>query len=99
MLYWVYRLAAWLLPPTHEAIGYPLFELVGLLFHAAAPRVRRQVACNMRVAIGPAASDSEVERQTKLAFRNLSKNYYELFHLPGFSQQAIRERIDLSGVE
>jgi KDO2-lipid IV(A) lauroyltransferase len=99
MLYWVYRLAAWLLPRTHEAIGSPLFELLGLLIYAAAPRVRRQVACNMRVALGPAAANSVVEKQTKLDFRNLAKNYYELFHLPGFSQQAIRERIDLSGVE
>jgi phosphatidylinositol dimannoside acyltransferase len=99
MLYWVYRLAAWLLPRTHEAIGYPLFELIGMLIYAAAPRVRQQVACNMRVALGPAAGNSEVEEQTRLVFRNLAKNYYELFHLPGFSQQAIRARIDLSGVE
>ncbi|MEP7198977.1 MAG: lysophospholipid acyltransferase family protein [Chloroflexota bacterium] len=99
MMYWVYRLAAWLLPRTHDAIGYPVFDLIGTLAYRCAGRVRGLVAANMRHVLGPAPDERAVQRATHEAFRHLAMNYYDLFHLPGFSQHALRQRMDLVGIE
>lgn len=99
MKYFFYRLGAWLLFYTHEAIGYPLFGLAGLLAYALKKGTRDLVADNMRIVLGPTADEREVQRLTREAFRNLAWNYYELFHMPAFHKESIQRRMDIVGLE
>jgi KDO2-lipid IV(A) lauroyltransferase len=99
MTYWLYRAAASLLPRLHESIGYPLFGLIGSLAYLLAGSARARVARNMRHILGPGAGESDVRRCTHQAFRNLARNYYDLFHMPAFSTEAMRARMDISGLE
>jgi lauroyl/myristoyl acyltransferase len=99
MSYWLYGLAAWLLPRIHDAVGYALAGLIGSLAYAMAAGQRALVGHNMRIVLGENACEREVRLQTRIAFQNLARNYYELFHLPGLSQDDIRKRIDMTGVE
>ncbi|MBI1802350.1 MAG: lysophospholipid acyltransferase family protein [Chloroflexi bacterium] len=94
-----YRFAAWLLARTPEAIGYPVFGLIGTLAYGLGRSARRRVAAAMRNVLGSAASEREVERATRESFRNLAWNYYELFHLPASAADAIRQRMDIQGLE
>ncbi|MCA1553178.1 MAG: lysophospholipid acyltransferase family protein [Chloroflexi bacterium] len=99
MTYLVYRLCAWLLFYTHEAIGYPLFGLVGTLAYYFAPRKRALVAQHMRIVMGEDASAQQVRRATREAFRHLAWNYYELFHMPAFTTEEIRRRLHIEGLD
>jgi lauroyl/myristoyl acyltransferase len=99
MTVWLYRMAASLLPRLHESIGYPLFGLIGSLACLANRSARTRVSHNMRHVLGPRADEADVQRHTREAFRNLARNYYDLFHMPGFSKEALRARMDISGRE
>ena len=99
MTYWLYRAAASLLPRVHESIGYPLFDLLGALAYLLSGSARSLVSRNMRHMLGPGASEADVQRYTREAFRNLARNYYDLFHMRGFTRETLRARMDIAGLE
>jgi len=99
MTYWLYRAAASLLPHVHESIGYPLFGLLGTLAYLVSGSARSRVSRNMRHVLGAGASEAEVQRCTREAFRNLARNYYDLLHIRGFSKDSLRARMDIDGLE
>jgi lauroyl/myristoyl acyltransferase len=99
MTYWLYRAAASLLPRMHESIGYPLFDLLGALAYLLSGSARSLVSRNMRHILGPAARQADVQRYTREAFRNLARNYYDLFHMRGFTKENLRARMDIAGLE
>lgn len=99
MTYFIYRLAAWLLFYVNDLIGYPLFGLAGFMLYLFSRRTRATVAANMRIVLGPQIDESQVQQVTREAFRNLLWNYYDLFHLPAFTSEAIRRRLQIEGVE
>ncbi len=99
MIYVLYRLSAWLLYYTHEAIGYPLFSVIAWLAYLRGGMMRQTITRNVQRVIGAQASDGCVRRAVRESYRNLMWGYYELFHLPAFPQAEIRRRMTIAGLE
>lgn len=53
----------------------------------------------MRHILGPDAAEAQVQGYTRETFRNLARNYYDLFHMRGFPKETLRERMDIEGLE
>jgi KDO2-lipid IV(A) lauroyltransferase len=60
---------------------------------------RNRVSRNMRHVLGPGVGEADVQRYTREAFRNLARNYYDLFHLRGYARDTLRARMDIAGLE
>ncbi len=99
MAYWLYRLGAVFSYYAHEAIGYRLFSALALLAYLRGGSLRRNVTGNMRHALGPNADERCVQSAVREAYRNLAWGYYELFHTPAYTRDAIRSRMTIEGIE
>jgi KDO2-lipid IV(A) lauroyltransferase len=92
-------LLSWVLRHVHEAIGYPLFGALGALIYWLVPARRRLGERNMRQVLGPEASPAAVRARTIEASRTMALNYYEMFHMPAYSRESIRARMQIDGVQ
>ncbi len=99
MTYWIMRCFAFSLKFVHEAIGYPLFSAFGVLSYWLMPARRRLSERNFRQVLGPDAPPATVRARAVEASRTLACNYYELFHMRGYSREAIRARMQIEGLE
>lgn len=82
--YWTvapFRLAAALCPRLPPRLGYRLAEWGGELYYRLGKAAARGVRHNIRHVLGPDASNAQVEAVVRQVFRNLAKNYYDLFRL------------------
>lgn len=91
-----YRLLGRLPDRARYAIGRIIADLIYLL----RSRMRRDVIANMRQVMGPDASERQVRRTAREAFRNVGRYYADLIHIPHLDvQRFLRERLDLEGLE
>ncbi|MBI5878617.1 MAG: lysophospholipid acyltransferase family protein [Chloroflexi bacterium] len=99
IVYWGLRLLAWVLGYVHDGIAYPVFRLIGVVLYWVVPGRRRMAEHNLRHVLGPDATPAQVRACGIEASQTLALNYYELFHMPAYSREAIRARMTINGVE
>ncbi len=98
--YYVLRLAYLVLGRLPLRALYGIAHVVGdgayLFRHSA----RKAVIANMRQVMGPDASKREVRRAAREVFRNATRYYADLLHIPRLDvQRFYRERLELEGLE
>lgn len=98
--YYVLRLAYLLLGRLPLRALYGIAHVVGdgayLFRHSA----RRAVIANMRQVMGPDAPEREVRRAAREVFRNATRYYADLIHIPRLDvQRFYREQLELEGLE
>jgi len=81
-----------LVPPR---IGYRWAEKLADLAYIYNSRTREAVLDNVKHATG--LDDEEALRVVRLVFRNLAKNYYDLFRLPCLSREEIEAKVKIEG--
>ena len=98
--YYVLRLAYLLLGRLPIRVLYGIARVVGDASYAVRSGMRRAVMANMRQVMGPQASEQEVRRAAREVFRNATRYYADLFHVPHMDgRRFARERLDLEGLE
>ncbi|MDZ4277877.1 MAG: hypothetical protein U1B78_01930 [Dehalococcoidia bacterium] len=98
--YYVLRLAYLLLGRLPLRVLYGIAHFVGdgaFLFRRNA---RRAVIANMRQVMGPDAPAREVRRAAREVFRNATRYYADLVHIPRLdAERFLREQLDIEGLE
>ncbi|MBN1890965.1 MAG: lysophospholipid acyltransferase family protein [Thermoflexales bacterium] len=89
-----FRLAAALCPRLPPGLGYRLAEWGGELYYRLSQAAARAVRQNARHALGPDANDTLVEGVVRQVFRNLGKNYYDLFRLAAEEAGQLNAQLD-----
>lgn len=92
---WAYRLLGWLPDRPRYGIARVMADLTYLLGR----NMRRNVTANMRQVLGPQASERQVRRCAREAFRNAGRYYADLIHFPHLDIDTFyRERLELEGL-
>jgi phosphatidylinositol dimannoside acyltransferase len=92
------RAAATAAPRVPTRLGYRVAAGIGTAVHATARRRRAQLAANLRAVAGE-VPEARLDHLTRMAFRNLVWNYYELFHLAGAGVERITPVPAIEGAE
>jgi lauroyl/myristoyl acyltransferase len=99
LIYYLYRLAGFLLPLIPLRLGYLVAARLGGLFYRLSPSARASVRDNVTHVLGEGASAAEVERVTRETFRYIALNYYDLFRVPTLSPAQIERDVRVEGWE
>lgn len=99
MIYYLYRLAGFLVPLIPPRLGYLVAAGLGGLFYRLSPGDRANVRANVTHVLGEGASAAEVERVTHETFRYIALNYYDLFRVPTLSPAQIERDVRVEGWE
>jgi KDO2-lipid IV(A) lauroyltransferase len=95
--YWLVRVAAFVAPRVPWWFIYPFGRLgVRLLFALRVP-ARAATVANLRVILGPTASEREVERAARRVFSNAVRYYIDMFRLPATEPGDLDRHIDERG--
>lgn len=97
--YWLYRLAGLVVPFIPRRIGYALLGAAAALVYRLSERNRVMIQRNVRQALGADATPQRVDETARGIFRNLLKNYFDLFWLPAQPTDKIAAQIVRSGYE
>ncbi len=93
MSFWFYRLATTLAPLVPERFGYWLFARFGDVAYIFGRRAREQYLKNLEHVLGADSAPAELERLARLAFRNLLKNYFDLFRGHRLTSDQVRAQL------
>jgi phosphatidylinositol dimannoside acyltransferase len=72
---------------------YRLADLGGLLFYLLFPTYRNNVRSNLSHVLGPAASERELRRVTRNAFRTSARNFADLSRVPRIPDEVLLESV------
>jgi KDO2-lipid IV(A) lauroyltransferase len=98
--YYVLKLAYILLGRLSLPTLYGIAHFFGDGAYFFRRKARRGVIANMRQVMGPVASEREVRRAAREAFRNAARYYADLIHIPHMdAEKFLREQLDLEGTE
>ena len=98
--YYVVRLAYLLLGRLPLPALYGIAHVVGDGAYLWRRNIRRGVIANMRQVMGPDAPERQVRRAAREVFRNATRYYADLIHIPRLDvQRFLREQLDLEGAE
>lgn len=97
LIYYLYRLAGFLVPLIPPGLGYSVAARLGRLFYQLSPGARANVRDNVRHVLGEGASAAEVEKVTRETFRYIALNYYDLFRVPTLSPAQIERDVKVEG--
>lgn len=97
MIYYLYRLAGFLVPLIPLRLGYAVAARLGKLFYRLSPGIRANVRDNVMHILGESASAAEVERVTRDTFRYIALNYYDLFRVPILSPAEVERVVRVEG--
>lgn len=81
LTYYAIRAALRITPRLSRAAWYRLALVVGLVFYSLNRHARCAIAANMRVVMGPSATDQAVRQAVRSVFVNMVKDYYDLVQL------------------
>jgi KDO2-lipid IV(A) lauroyltransferase len=99
LIYYLYRLAGWLLPLVPGRFGYWLAERIGDLLYRRNGLAVHNVRSNMRHVFGPGADQVVIERTVQQVFRNQVKNYFDVVRVPRMSDAEIQRRLTIDGLD
>ena len=98
--YYVLRLAYLLLGRLPLPVLYGIAHVVGDGAYFVRRSARRAVMANMRQVMGPQASEREVRRATREVFRNATRYYADLIHIPRLNVHRFwSEQLEIQGLE
>ena len=98
--YYVLRLAYLLLGRLPLRLLYGIAHVVGNGAYWTRSGTRRAVIENMRQVMGPEASEREMRRAAREVFRNATRYYADLIHMPRVDMERFfREQLELEGTE
>jgi phosphatidylinositol dimannoside acyltransferase len=98
--YYIFRLAHLLLGRMPVQVNYGIARLAGDTAYYFRSSTRAAVIDNMRHVMGPEASEREVRRAAREAFRNVARYYADLVQIPHLNiERFARERLTLDGLE
>ncbi|HID86389.1 MAG TPA: hypothetical protein EYP55_03300 [Anaerolineae bacterium] len=95
-IYYLYRLAGFLLPRIPPRLGYWLFARLGDLVYYVSGEARRNVRHNLRHVLG---EKEALEKRVREVFRNQLKNYFDLFRVPRLGPADLEKRLTVHGLE
>ncbi|NOZ06817.1 MAG: hypothetical protein GXP41_10805 [Chloroflexi bacterium] len=99
LLYYLFRLAGWILPHIPPRFGYWLFARLGDLTYHLNPAGRAVVRDNMAHVLGPQATPEAIDRATRMVFRYSGQNYFDLFRLASLDTNQLERLIHAEGWE
>ena len=97
MIYYLYRLAGFLVPLVPLRLGYWVVARLGGLFYQLSLEARANVRDNVTHVLGEDASAAEVERVTRETFRYIALNYYDLLRVPALTPAEIERVVRVEG--
>ena len=98
--YYCLRLAYFLLGRLSLPTLYGIAHFVGDGAYFFRRKARKGVIANMRQVMGPEVSNREVRRAAREVFRNATRYYADLLHVPRLDvQRFLSEQVDLEGEE
>ncbi|HEU5381203.1 MAG TPA: hypothetical protein VFV38_37740, partial [Ktedonobacteraceae bacterium] len=103
-MYWVFRLAALLLPRFPRWLVDALASMLGVLAWLLASKARRQATANMRQVFDSQGQMSHIGRQhlrrtVRRMFQYSSRNYLSAFALPSLKTDDLLRRVHVHGLE
>jgi lauroyl/myristoyl acyltransferase len=97
--YYAYRVMGSVAPLLPPRLGYWLASNIGRLIFYLYPRGVRTVRQNLYHVLGADADDARVKATAQGVFRNLSKNYYDLFQRHTLTDEEIRASVTIEGLD
>jgi KDO2-lipid IV(A) lauroyltransferase len=98
--YYFLRLAYILLGRLPLRVLYGIAHFVGDGAYVLRRKTRENVTANMRQLMGPDASERDVRRAAREVFRNATRYYADLLHVPHMDvDRFYNEQLDLEGLE
>lgn len=97
LVYYLYRIAAMIVPLLPRRVGYWLFARLGDLVYLLSAQ-RGAVLDNLRHVLGPEASQAELSRLAREVFRNQLRNYYDLFSIRRLKPHAIKSLVQMEAM-
>lgn len=103
-MYWVFRLAALLLPRLPRWLMNILGNMLGVLIWLLAGKARKQASANMRQILGSQGQMSHagrrrLRRTVRRMFQYSSRNYLGAFALPSLDTDDLLQRVHVHGLE
>jgi len=97
--YYAFRLGVLLAGVIPHRLAYWLCSVMGNALFYLSGNARRTVQGNLRHVFGPQVGRRKLNRTARGVFRNMIKNYYELFCLPHFTADQLRARVRVIGAK
>lgn len=91
------QVASVLLLGVHRTVGYGIADRFGDYFYRRNHNLRRNVAANIRHAMGPGATEAAVQRAVRRAFRTQARNGFDLLRVPRVSLKRLSRQVLLDG--
>lgn len=93
MLYYAYRIAAYVCPRLPVQFGYWLFARIADLAFLFAGNKPSPYRYNLRRVLGESATPAQLNAVARRAYQNLAKNYFDLLRAPGISREKINAQL------
>src|SRR5579859_1537224 len=97
--YWIFRIAAVLVPGVPLMLARPIAHLIGLALWALLPGARRRVETNLRHIPSLAADAPARRRAVRGVFRHLALNYLDFFRGRRLSPDSVIASLHIEGQE
>ncbi len=96
--YYLYRLLGWLAPLVPPSLGYRLATIGGDVFYYLQKTTRANVYDNVKhILEGTRKGLDNIEGVVRGVFRNMAKNYYDLFRAPSVSLAEVIRLVEVRG--
>jgi lauroyl/myristoyl acyltransferase len=96
--YYLYRALGFIAPLIPPRFGYWLASLLGTLTFYLYSRGAKAVKENLSHVLGEEGNEATIEATAREVFRNLLKNYYDLFHKHALSDEEISTSVTVVGL-
>jgi KDO2-lipid IV(A) lauroyltransferase len=93
MAYYLFRFAGFICPLLPARLGYWFFARLGDLVFLFTAKKQTTYFYNLRRALGDDATPAQMNAVARRAFRNLLKNYFDLFRWHKITKERIREQL------
>jgi lauroyl/myristoyl acyltransferase len=97
--YWLFRLAVALVPRIPRGISYGVAPVLGVLFWALSPRLRRRAEFNLGHIPSLASDPARLRRAVRDLFYHTVLNYIDLFRGATLTDAEVRAMWDVEGEE
>ena len=97
--YYALRLAELLIAPLPSRLGHLIANFFGDSAYFFGRASRAHVKENLRHVLGDEVDEKTLRRLAREAFRNLSRNYYDLIRVPRLSPEKLNGRVEFVGLE
>jgi lauroyl/myristoyl acyltransferase len=96
--YYLYRVMGSIAPLIPPRFGYWLASQLGVAAFYLNPSGAEVVKENLSHVLGEAANEATIKATARQVFRNLLKNYYDLFHKHSLSDEEISASVTIVGL-